>query len=187
MKYLYLIISFFICINSFAQDIDTVRIKKQAILITHVEYDDFEIEKSLDDIFSKYEVTILDDDVSCYNGLFLLIKEAGKESCEHILAYDNGTFYRLKGFKTSDFNIFFTYMLPSSQAKTSKKGRRELYIEKFDLEANYNLYYKKSKFRAYDPTSCIQIITIYGRPLKRGKMYDRKGNTRYKRIKYNNE
>ena len=164
MKYLYLCMSFFVFTSIFAQSIDTVSIKKRAILIAHVEEYNFAVEGNLDDIFSKYEVSFLKQEgFYSHNNIFLSIKKTNKDGgCEYILAYDGAFFYRLKGFKTSDFNIFYQHMYINLVSPyPTKKKRKKLYIENFDLETNYNLYYKKSKLREFDPTSCGKIIIIY--------------------------
>jgi len=44
---------------------------------------------------------------------------------------------------------------------SKKEIMHSIYIEKYNLEENYNLYYKKSKYRAFDPTSCFKISIMY--------------------------
>lgn len=144
---------------------------KSAIMLTHAELTDFWISDStsFNAIIEKYSVKQLKNQGFKEDYLFLSVfpkEKINNNDCRLLLSYsfDEKRFYRLVGFRYSEFTIFFNHLLYSEFYERSlkknkineiKKGiLKEVKIEGYDLNEIYKKNYMKNGKIKVDIESC---------------------------------
>ena len=171
--------------RAYCSDTDTLSIRVR--MLVHADLSNFSISRnsSIDSISKMYVVEEMG-----YSGIteckFYKINVSSPCcSCNYMIAYNyaDKDFYRLRGFKTNDFSLFYYSIIkgdnvPGLEGINTKKSRQYIFnnvrISGFDIKTAYKKYYRKNKASLYDETSCyksmgiiINAETIY----KDGKKY----------------
>jgi len=164
---------------SSAQELE--KIKKEAVLNAHTDFTDFSLPDidGIDNIISQYEIKELKGEVGLINCYFFEISPLycqNCESCRMLIVYwkDGRRFFRLKGFRYNEFTQFFNFVLLENYSylnnkliKNTNKTRefifKEFFIENYELEELYEIYYNKKGKVSIDANSCFfqSRIRIY--------------------------
>lgn len=156
---------------SFGQEME--RIIKRAVLIAHADFSDFSLPDSngIDEVISQYRVRELKSSMATYNCYFLEVSPLYCDSCQDckmLVAYwkEERRFFRLKGFRYSEFSQFFNLVLlekcsylQNRVIKNTNKNRKlifkDVFLEDYELTELYKSYYDKKGRLSIDATSCF--------------------------------
>jgi len=142
----------------------------RAKMIVHSDFTDFVIE-DLKTIDREYVIKELASE-GVFDCIFYKVTHPQTfNACSYYLCYSscNKRFYRLSGFRTSEFNEFYNYELlvckPSNGGHNKiRQLRREIFatvkIDEIDLKAYYSEYYKNFKNSLFDKSSCYRATMI---------------------------
>ncbi|NLL29089.1 MAG: hypothetical protein GX259_09855 [Bacteroidales bacterium] len=173
MRIVFYLLMFF-PLFSFGQE--KKEIIKSAVLIAHADFSDFSLLNSngIDGIINQYKVRDLKSSMPiAYNCHFLEVSPLycwNCENCKMLIAYweRERRFFRLKGFRYSEFSQFFNFvLLKKGMIKNTNKNRKLIFedflIEDYELPELYKSYYDKKGRLSIDTTSCFlrSRIVIY--------------------------
>lgn len=155
------------------------KIIRRAVLIAHADLTDFTLPDSngIDGVINQYKVRVLKSSIRTDNCYFLEISPFNYGSCCKMLVvywYEEKRFFRLKGFRYSEFSQFFNLVLlgnysysQNSVIKNTIKNRKLIFkdfsLEDYELAELYKRYYVKKGRLSIDTTSCFlrSIIVDY--------------------------
>lgn len=164
---------------SFGQEME--KIINRAVLIAHADFSDFSLPDSngIDGVISQYRVRELKSSMATYNCYFLEVSPlycGSCQDCKMLVAYwsEERRFFRLKGFRYSEFSQFFNFVLLEKYSysqnkviKNNHKNRKlifkDVFLEDYELAELYKSYYNKKGRLSIDTTSCFlrSIIVDY--------------------------
>ena len=168
LVFLFTVISMFL----YSQNIEIL--KKRTVLLVHSDIEDFYInteEENFDQIIQRYNVLTLKSK-GTFNCEYFRVN-IKSDSCFLFLAYSltHKRFYRLRGFKTNEFNEFYNLELQGGAVTFTEniKGRKKILkyilesvsIENLNLSALYNDYYNKPQSCLIDKSSCYRQSIIH--------------------------
>ena len=134
-------------------------------LLVYCDYIDYhDTVKNLQTIVDKYKIqNFLIDEISSFS--FFKVNKIGN-SCTYYLAYNsqNDIYYKLQGFKTNDFKLFYDDLL-MNEPIVSLEYFNKCKIANTTIGALYDLYYNNCQNRLDDVSCCApRKFTFYKPP-----------------------
>lgn len=156
---------------SFGQEME--KIIKRAVLIAHADFSDFSLPDTneINEVISQYIIRDLKSSMAISDCYFFEISPVYCGDCENckmliVYWYEERRFFRLKGFRYSEFSQFFKLVLLQKYSysknriiKNTNKNRKlifkDFFLQDYELTEFYRSYYDKKGRLSIDITSCF--------------------------------